>query len=669
MLVGAALLAGIAGAIAGLLFTRHALAERWLVAQLEAAGLRPASLRVEDLGVGGIRIRDVTIGDAAASVARVDVDWTLPSLLRGGFERVAIVGVRVRGVLDEQGLRLEGVAMPLTETGDGGTAAVLPAPELRIEDARAEISTPEGEATATLELDLAERQPGRLAGEARFDATHPRGSARGTARAEGTLERLEGGFELELALDWPGVELGRPLDVLGSFVLADGALEANAALEPFTLSVTGTDPVQRASVPELSVRLRRPEAGPPELELRTAGMVASAEDLEARGVDVTARMQGTSWTADLRAAQLRDVLRPARIPPLDVRATAWGDAARASARATVRGAEGKLVVNTDGRLDIEHLQGSAQFELEPMTLGPGGVDPSRLAPAFATGFVATGGEVAAHGRATFGENAPEIVLEAALRDVSVSGDAFEARGVNGTIQLRGPDPIETIGDQLISVAVIDVGLPLLDGLVRYRLLPSGVLDIPAARFAMADGAVRTRAHVDPAAGGFDAVLVAEDLDLALLLGAIDLDGLSGTGRMSGRLPIVASETGVLVDGGRLAGLPPGGRIVYQPAPTVEAAAANQPSSLGLALGALSDFIWETLELELDGDAQGEMDIGVHLRGSNPEFQRGRSVELNVNLEARLSDLVQAGLASYRVPEAIEERLRAFAEDAPAQENP
>jgi hypothetical protein len=50
-----------------------------------------------------------------------------------------------------------------------------------------------------------------------------------------------------------------------------------------------------------------------------------------------------------------------------------------------------------------------------------------------------------------------------------------------------------------------------------------------------------------------------------------------------------------------------------------------------------------------------------VRGANPEFQDGRPVELNLNLEARLADLVRDATAAYRVPDVVEERLRAFSE--------
>jgi hypothetical protein len=92
-------------------------------------------------------------------------------------------------------------------------------------------------------------------------------------------------------------------------------------------------------------------------------------------------------------------------------------------------------------------------------------------------------------------------------------------------------------------------------------------------------------------------------------------------------------------------------------------ASSRPYDLGLAVEAFSDFRYEALEARIDGDLDAALAIALHVRGTNPAFQDGRPVELNLNLEAQLADLVRAGRASYRVPEVVEERLRAFSEGA------
>jgi hypothetical protein len=96
---------------------------------------------------------------------------------------------------------------------------------------------------------------------------------------------------------------------------------------------------------------------------------------------------------------------------------------------------------------------------------------------------------------------------------------------------------------------------------------------------------------------------------------------------------------------------------------VRSLAASRPYDLGLAVEAFADFRYEALEARVDGDLDGALTVGLHVRGVNPGFQDARPVELNLDLEAHLADLVRAGRASYRVPEVVEERLRAFSEGA------
>jgi hypothetical protein len=78
---------------------------------------------------------------------------------------------------------------------------------------------------------------------------------------------------------------------------------------------------------------------------------------------------------------------------------------------------------------------------------------------------------------------------------------------------------------------------------------------------------------------------------------------------------------------------------------------------------LEDFHYERLEIEIDGSATEAVVIKIHFAGVNPDYQDGHPVEFNLSVDARLSDLLRTGMRIYRMPEKIEERLRAFAERA------
>ena len=249
----------------------------------------------------------------------------------------------------------------------------------------------------------------------------------------------------------------------------------------------------------------------------------------------------------------------------------------------------------------------------------------------------------------------------ALRDASFTSDIMRMSGVNGVIALRGP-PLRTPKKQILSLGVVDVGVPLTDGLVEFTLRRDGSIAVALAMLHFAEGELRAQDVVlDLDAKQTALTLQARGLDLTALLAQVDLPGIEGSGTLDGDVPLVRTGSSLVVRGGALRAAEGGGRIRYTPTEETRAFAASRPNDLGLAVDAFSNFQYEILEATLDGELQGEMKVGLHVRGVNPGFQDGRPVELNLNLEARLADLVRDAGAAYRVPDVVEERLRAFSE--------
>jgi len=157
-------------------------------------------------------------------------------------------------------------------------------------------------------------------------------------------------------------------------------------------------------------------------------------------------------------------------------------------------------------------------------------------------------------------------------------------------------------------------------------------------------------------------VLVDDVDLASLLALAAVEGLAGTGRIEGTLPLVRENGKLSIEDGLLRATGDG-TLRYTPTESVRSLATSRPEDLGLAVEAFSDFRYDLLEATVSGDLDGALAIGLHVRGSNPSFQNGRAVELNLKLAAHVLDLVREGVAAYRVPERIEERVRERAEGA------
>lgn len=126
------------------------------------------------------------------------------------------------------------------------------------------------------------------------------------------------------------------------------------------------------------------------------------------------------------------------------------------------------------------------------------------------------------------------------------------------------------------------------------------------------------------------------------------DRLSATGAIGGSIPVKMSQGRISVAEGRLLA-EKGGRIVYLTTP-----AERQIANPGLktTYEALSNFFYIELSSLLAMDPEGNSRITLQLRGSNPDFQAGRRVELNLTIEQNLLELMQ----SLTIPAGVEQLI-------------
>jgi hypothetical protein len=136
-----------------------------------------------------------------------------------------------------------------------------------------------------------------------------------------------------------------------------------------------------------------------------------------------------------------------------------------------------------------------------------------------------------------------------------------------------------------------------------------------------------------------------------------MEELSGTGSLDGTIPVEQHGDDMRVVDGELHATAPG-VIRYAGGEGAASLARKQPA-LAPVLGALENLQYDELTLTLSGGLADKMDVKVHIRGRNPNFQKGRPVVLNVNVEAPVGSLLRAGLTATSVPEEIEGQVQRF----------
>ncbi len=122
--------------------------------------------------------------------------------------------------------------------------------------------------------------------------------------------------------------------------------------------------------------------------------------------------------------------------------------------------------------------------------------------------------------------------------------------------------------------------------------------------------------------------------------------VKGTGKLTGRLPVVISSKGIEIDKGTLKALG-GGELRYKSDVPV-----GENPQLELMTKALEHFIYEKLESTVTLNKSGDLEFGLHLEGKNPDFRKGQQINFNITLSENLFALYRSLELSGTIEEYV-----------------
>lgn len=233
--------------------------------------------------------------------------------------------------------------------------------------------------------------------------------------------------------------------------------------------------------------------------------------------------------------------------------------------------------------------------------------------------------------------------------------------------LSGPLTIDLSEGQLaadapsVTIQTINPGIPIgpvsLDADYRGPVDQpgTGTLRLINAQASVLDGQV----HVPPAKWPLDQrpiriPLQVERISLARLMALYPTENLSGTGSLSGEIPVLIDD-GVHVAKGQIRALSPGGRLQL-PGERIQAFAQGN-TAMAMVADAMKNFHYSVLDSTIDYARDGTLQLGLHIEGKNPDVHSGQPVVLNVNLEEDIPALLTSLQLSGRVNETVTERVK------------
>ena len=248
-----------------------------------------------------------------------------------------------------------------------------------------------------------------------------------------------------------------------------------------------------------------------------------------------------------------------------------------------------------------------------------------------------------------------------IKDMDLEYDGYRFQKGELKVALTGWPRIRSTQAVEMSWRQLDMGVPVDDIQMSFRLELEPLRHIfrisgNSLSAKIFGGSVGSRDYsydVINANGHMN--LNVEGLELNQIL-ALEREDFVSTGKLRGSVPVQIEKGKLSVSNGLISAEHPGGLLKYQPSQSV-VALIDQNESLKVVVDAMSDFHYHSLDVELEYSPEGELVAKTSLKGSNPGYQNGREVNLNLNLEENLGALLESLRLSEDVTREIDKKAK------------
>ena len=217
-------------------------------------------------------------------------------------------------------------------------------------------------------------------------------------------------------------------------------------------------------------------------------------------------------------------------------------------------------------------------------------------------------------------------------DMSLAAAFGPVEGLTTTINFSNLLGLETAPGQVAKVGLIRTGIEVLDGLIRYQLLPGQRVRVEGGRWPFAGGELFLEDTILDFSRPSTRRLVFRvvGLDAARFIQQMEFSNITATGTFDGIIPMEFDTGGGRIVGGRLEARAEGGTLSY-----IGELTDQQLGTYGkLAFEALKSLRYSKFAIGLNGRLDGEFVAAIELDGIARDPSLG-----NVNTGGGISGIV------------------------------
>ncbi|MET3723534.1 intermembrane phospholipid transport protein YdbH family protein [Sphingomonas trueperi] len=319
--------------------------------------------------------------------------------------------------------------------------------------------------------------------------------------------------------------------------------------------------------------------------------------------------------------------------------------------------------------DLGEGVGQALLDVPGIRFKTDGLQPLELTPLTLGVIADVDGTVAGSGSIAWDSETVTSSGRFTATNVALAAAFGPVQGLTTELNFTDLLNVQTAPVQVATVAEINPGVPVREGVFRYQLLDSRRVRVEGARWPFAGGEL----VLEPTtldfneAGKRRMTFQVKGVDAALFLKEMAFDNLDATGTFDGTLPMIFDETGGRIEGGELRARK-GGHIAY----VGEVSRENLGTWGNMAFEALKSLDYRNLAIRMNGPLAGEMITDISFsglsqgQGTKSNFLIRRLAKLplvfNVRINAPFRQLMDSVQSWYDPRRLIERNLPALIEE-------
>lgn len=297
--------------------------------------------------------------------------------------------------------------------------------------------------------------------------------------------------------------------------------------------------------------------------------------------------------------------------------------------------------------DLNHETGQALISTPDLTFSPTGLSLSLFTPLLEA-VQKTTGKIHLTSPLSWDKGVLTSKAVVQLSDLSLQTNTVSLNQINSELSFSNLNPLQTKELQTIDLESLSSGVTLYNPHLVFRIKNAQAL-IQEFNASFIGGRISINDfRLNSEAKQHDVTLNLAHLDLEKLFNLIELDGLAGTGHVTGKIPLTISGENIVITDGTLTSDAPG--TLYFNSEKATQALAGAGDQVDLLLRVLSDFHYEKLSLKINREPSNNAIVNLHIEGKNPAVMDSRPFNLNINLEGNVDPLLKTIMEGYRLSE-------------------